>query len=303
MRKRLFPIGFFFMITTSSICYAVSEQPSIINYYLNPKFWQIIQWDQADKSDLWKSEKWTDLGTKLDDGRVISKTTTFPIADIELTAKLFHESEQKNKKFSTVIFCDSNSINCEKLIGEFIKKFGAPLINDATVYLLKFSETNWVKMHDVRYQWDIGTTRIDGWILGTNNYDDEQNKTEKQTFSIKFSNIQTTKKMTNKFALRCSRRYEATDINLPARDLDDLVLWVNPYTNTLSYPNNLNMGKDIKIGEETIQFTIVYIQKTEVQYRIDRISGGLNGNVKVDGKSVAKITGKCEKLEELKPKF
>lgn len=212
------------------------------------------------------------------------------------TANLGHEKNTVTDylHFTSVIFSDITLNECVTLVKQVALRFGEPAVNDGSFLLAKFSETNYVRVHRMSYQWDLGSTRVNSVCFGSVTPTSSGDKDRGFLLSILFSHQSRLPKLVPQFSLQCTREVDFNDGAAP-REMDDLLMNVNLYAQHITSAGEEIISRGLVSGDESIEFSLDGTEGFVTAYKINRMTGRLRGEVSKDGQFAAYIRGSCEK--------
>jgi hypothetical protein len=261
-----------------------------------------MQWSRPETSELWRANGWHDYEGEQDDRRVFTKTRKIPLLGREFTANLAYDTELTSFRHFTSISAVVPKADCETLANQFISRYGPSGMRDATSAVY-FSETNFVRVVSLNFQWDIGPTRISAGCVGVMGSRDERKEDDGFIWSVRYSHLSGTPQQTPTFALRCSRQILFRDETAP-RGLSDMYVIVDVDGGVMKNLNHSQMSDANSFVHSETEFSFRVTTKTaQTDYSINRISGALRATTTLDKKTMANISGMCEKTDVSRRKF
>jgi len=191
---------------------------------------------------------------------------------------------------------------CRNLLQKFALLFGEVIENDS-LYIIRFSAERYLKMVGIHHQWDAGTTRIIGGCSGSQNPEEVRNETGKVSGSFFFTHISRQEKLEAPIVLRCSQKLSFSNGG-DGSPQNDIVLTVNVLFKQVTNTAGSRLDSSgFEADEAHFGFTREDIErKVTSRWRIDRVTGVLRVEMMSQG-GVGATTGTCERLKKLEKKF
>jgi hypothetical protein len=266
---------------------------SIGDFFTEKTFWQGLQWDSIDDSALARAHGWIPVqGSSNMKGT--SKTATVSLLGNEWQAEIEHGKVP-------VVRLKAKELpksGCDRLLKEFSSRFGTPLFVDDGIKI-KYSNTTFMNMLLLVYQWDIGRTRINGICDAITNQDSEN--TPVYNWSVLYFPLDGISKLVPDIALKCDEKSHGTDVG-------EFAMIVNFDSEQVKRPDGtaLSEANTFHANDTEIRFDVAaYSEKKDkitVKYFISRVTGELYAQHESQGKLKAFI-GHCEKVDHLENKF
>jgi hypothetical protein len=265
---------------------SLSIPKTIGDYFLDKGFWEHVSWDSIDGSALARADGWTKTGA--------SRTTSLLLFGNEWHAEIRHGKVP-------VVRLETKSLpksGCDRLLKEFSARFGVPSFAEDGLKT-KFSDTKYMKMVWLAYQWDIGGTRINGGCDA--NIDQDSENMAVYNWSVTYFPLDGISKLVPSIALRCYEKTDNTDSGEIAVIVDfDVDLVKRADGTAFSDP------KTFFADDNEIRFDgSVYpndAPRIIIKYLISRVTGDLHAEYENRGHSKI-ITGHCEKVDRLENRF
>jgi hypothetical protein len=286
-------------------CTAFGSTDTLTELYLRKSYWEKMQWNQAESSKLWTLNGWQPFDGKQDDKNTFVKTREITLFGKDFKSQLAFENNKPQFQHFISLFADGVSRNdCERIAKEFTSRFGQPRFSDGTIAFY-FSDNNYVKLVNLSYQWDIGSTRINSTCMGSVRTEEDVNvNVPKLTWVTSYSHKSKTALLVPNFLLRCSRQFIFLSGSRGSSDAGELIMWVDTNNSLIKNIDHSSISdqKTFFANDNEIKFKITR-KDTISDYTINRITGSLSANVMQGSNDIAKITGKCEKSDKLEKKF
>jgi hypothetical protein len=266
---------------------------SIGEYFTNTTFWQHLNWHSIDDSPLARAVGWTQIQAS-PDMKGASKTATVSLLGNEWQAEMKHGKvplvRLKAKELP--------KSDCDRLLKELSSRFGTPLFANNGIRI-KYSNTTFMNMLLLVYQWDIGGTRINGICDAITNQDSEN--TPVYNWSILYFPLDGINKLVPDIALKCDEKSHGTDMS-------EFAMIVNFDSEQVKRPDGtaLSEANTFYANDTEIRFDVAaYSEKRDkitVKYFISRVTGELYAQHESQGK-LKPFIGHCEKVDHLENKF
>jgi hypothetical protein len=160
-----------------------------------------------------------------------------------------------------------------------------------------FSETSFIELMNLSWQWTIGTTRVKANCLGVTG--SSADKMDEVNLALVFEPTARSAELKPAFLLRCTRSLRLAS-DEETRPLDDFVFWVsqNPSPKIRSPRLLVIHERDlVAVDDLQISFTIKNSDAMISRYVIDRVTGQLSGEVIEQSKFFGKLSGACSKID------
>jgi hypothetical protein len=283
------------------------EFTQVEKIYLSKKYWEQMNWQQAEKSSLWLAPGWLPREGILAESVTSPKQRKVILFGKEFNAALNYEDKNVDYKLSSTIFGSKATKNdCIRIQKELTAIFGQPVFNDGSWMALYYSPKNFMRVVEMSYQWDIGDSRINAGCGGSEtNETENQLDADKFLWSIYYAHQSVIKKLVPKFALRCTRKSRMNFGDREQRDLPDQVFWVDTYSERVTNASGqiISDTDSFQATDLEIKFKQTGENKMVFAYVLDRVGGSLSVTIHDKQWVAATINGKCEKSEAIEKKF
>ncbi|MBP6013314.1 MAG: hypothetical protein KBA31_13900 [Alphaproteobacteria bacterium] len=271
---------------------------------LSKTFWQKIDWSKAESSALWQLPSWAPYDKPQDGKNTFVKEGTVTLFGEAFSAGFARVNNRSVNQHYVTLFAKVTKERCDSAVKELTALFRAPVTNDGSTVIPIAADVS-MKLVNYDYEWNIGSTRLFAGCLGSANQSKEPPPFDPDSYhwSMKFSHRSISPRLTPKFALTCTRVL-TNSINGATTNAEDLVAWFDLFWERVLRPDLVKVSdKDsFHATDDTIQFSMTNDAGTS-EYTINRITGSLSAVIKSDGKTLGRITGKCEKTAAPVRKF
>ena len=282
---------------------AIAQRPSsdpLTSVVETPLLWRSFNWSQAKTSSLWMDKRWKPSPTDTEQPDDATHVRSFSALGTTWNARL--RSQSQVDKLS--IAADVSASKCPDLVTAFGKTIGEAIFSDDTLATY-FSETSFFKLVFQKYQWTQGTTRIDAACVGSqaSAATSSPNDAAAEPFflNITFSPADQTPVLQPTFMLRCTRKSVMLLGQADERTYSDLVFLVDIANKKIKNPRFAQISEDgtASIDDSEIIFTIS-TNKNRIKHRVDRITGTLSAELMEGDKTLARVSGNCERVSSTK---
>jgi hypothetical protein len=265
---------------------ATTNQKAFSDYWTDKSFWESVHWDAIDTSDLGKVPEWTKVSGRGSD-KPEDLQSSFLLWGYTWKAELRHEPSIS----LTLVTRNLTRSACDELERSFSSVFGARRLADDT---LPIAPNGSHRRHvNIKYQWDLGGSRINGSCEAAVNHATEI--TAIYTWALTYGEVDTLNKLVPDQYLRCHRR-------IGDASPEDLLVVVNSDAKFAKHPDGnpfpWNTGGYFFPDETTLKLTGDVPPTDDIRdfpsvIYINLVSGDLKGEQVLDDQSLP-IAGHCD---------
>jgi hypothetical protein len=274
------------------------QQPALEQMIAHPSQWRTFDWSNTSGSGVFNDTRWIqDPNAKPDDngsGRLVSHKRQLSALGESWEAGRWRTVSSSNGLMITINRSLPTEQQCSQAALEVGRELGPTVQDNQSTRQYFGNKDNYVEMTLLRWQWTIGTTRVEATCMGVGGSSPSD---PTALLNVAYASTETIEAYKPSFLLRCSQELTLGVAGTP-RAMDDLVIWVNG-----NKPASVRNALLAQLGtsEETV------VDDTEIAYafsgkakkyttKIDRVTGSLSTEIRDGARVVGTIKGKCEKV-------
>ncbi len=293
-----FLLAFFVALTVTD----AAAEP-IVDMIGSKTYWLAMDWENAEKSEIWQMSGWSVFEGKQDNDQTFTKVRPANIDGKQFTAYLLVIKTPKRRDALSLSSIELLADECEQVGDWLAGKLGDPqrVVDGSYKYDL-IAAGNTVEIIDKTFQWDIGSTRATFSCAGIKPRAKDLTREKNRSVGIlSFGNKATEREVKRLFGLRCTQWYKTIGLDQAPKNGEDLAVIIDENKNRV-----LKANKDPLPGQHRITEDVIEVKTTAngtmIEFSINRHTGAFNGKSLIP-KGGVNMFGQCEKIEAGERKF
>lgn len=294
-----------YFLVACFVALTVTDAPAepIVDMIGSKTYWQAMDWENAEKSEIWQMSGWSAFEGKQDNYQTFTKLRPANIDGKQFTAYLLVIKTPKLRDALSLSSIELLADECIQVYDWLAAKFGDPqrVVDGSYKYDL-IAAGNTVEITDKTFQWDIGSTRATFSCAGIKpRAKDISREKNRSSGILSFGSKDTEREVKPLFGLRCTQWYKIIGLDEAPKNGDDLAVIIDENKNRVLRANKDPLPGQHRITEDVIEVKTM-ASGTIIEFSINRHTGAFNGKSLIP-KGGVNMFGQCEKIAAGERKF